>query len=499
MAAVAGCTSLPLRAQGHRQGYNVRRFGAVGNGRHLDSPAINRAIAACGAAGGGTVEVPAGTYLCGSIRLDNHINLHLDAGAVIVGAPIALGGYDRAETFYGHKYQDNGHSYFHNSLIWGVGLKDVAITGTGEINGGGLSTSASGWTRRHRAEARKVGVGDKSIALKLCTNVLIRNITIVHGGHFGILVTGCNLLTLNNVTIDTDRDGVDIDSCRNVCVSDCRINSPQDDGLCLKSSDALRKLVPTENVTITNCLLSGYKEGTLINGKMLPTRRENGRIKLGTESSGGFKNITISNCTFHDCMGLAIEEVDGAKLQNITVSNIAMYNVKDCPIYITLGDRDRSPPPVSPGQLKHVLISDITAMNVGKMSGIQITGLPHDLVDDIRLDNIRLMCNGGGTRGDARRDPRELGRGYPGPTHIGAMPAYGVFARHVRNLELSNIKVSYKKTDHRPAIICDDVHGLQINHFQAMVAKGVTSGRFTDVTRLSIRNSPILKSAGVLK
>ena len=484
-----------VSAQMAAQGYNVRRFGAVGNGKHLDSPAINRAIAACHANGGGTVEFPAGIYLCGSIHLKSNIDLHLEPGAEILGAPISLGAYDPAEAFAGKAYQDGGHTYFHNSLIWGENLKNVAITGMGEINGGGLTSDAYRWRKSHRAEiAKHIGVGDKAIALKLCTNVRIRNITIVHGGHFGILVTGCNLLTLNNITIDTNRDGVDIDCCRNTVVSNCRINSPNDDGLCLKATDALHKLWPTENVTITNCELSGFKEGTLLNGKMLPSKRENGRIKLGTESDGGFKNITISNCTFRDCLGLAVEEVDGAVLEDVNISNITMRNVKDCPIYITLGDRDRAPPPVTVGHLRHILISNILATNVGSMSGIQITGLPHHDVRDIRLDNIRLIFNGGGTRKDARRNPPELNRGYPGPTHIGVMPSYGVFVRHARNIELSNIKVSFKKTDYRPAMICKDVHGLQINHFEAQLAKGVTAANFVHVTKLQIRNSPVLKA-----
>ncbi len=471
--------------------YNVRAYGAVGNGKHLDSPAINRAIAAAAKAGGGTVEVPAGTYLCGSIHLKSNINLHLDSGATILGAPQSMHAYDKPEVFVGTAYQDGGHTYFHNSLIWGVGLHNVAITGMGEINGGGLIRYDKGVN--HGA----VDMGDKAIALKLCSHVLLQNITIFHGGHFGVLATGCDLLTLNNLIIDTDRDGVDIDACRNVCVSNCRINSPNDDGLCLKSTDALHRIQPTENVVITNCQVSGFKEGTLLNGKMILSshRYGYGRIKLGTESDGGFKNITISNCTFYDCMGLAIEEVDGGILQNVTISNIAMYDVRICPIYITLGDRNRAPPPVHTGQLKHILISNIIAENVSPESGIQITGLPGHDVKDIRLSNIRLMYRGGGTKKDALRVPPELGHKYPGPRHLGIMPAYGLFIRHAKNISLSNIKVTYKKTDYRPAVVCDDVNGLRINHLHAELAKGVVGGRFTAVSGLKIRNSPVLHGA----
>ncbi len=262
--------------------YNVKDYGASGDGKTLDHIAINSAIEAAANIGGGTVFLPAGTYLSGSIRMKSNINLHLDAGCVIFGAPQDIGAYDPQEPFEGQAYQDNGHTYFHNSLIWGVGLKNVSITGTGMINGGGLTDNRG-----------VEGKGSKAIALKLCTNVQIRNITIYHGGHFAIIVTGCNVVTLDNIIIDTNRDGIDIDCCTNTVVSNCIVNSPEDDGICIKSSYALGKEVITENLTITNCHVSGFEEGTLLDGRMLPCTKlygRYGRIKFGTESNGGFRN-----------------------------------------------------------------------------------------------------------------------------------------------------------------------------------------------------------------
>ena len=186
-------------------------------------------------------------------------------------------------------------------------------------------------------------LGNKAIALKLCRNVLIRDITIFHGGHFAILVTGCDNLTVDNVTMDTDRDGIDIDCCRNTMVSNCRINSPNDDGLCPKSTYALGELRPTENLTIVNCQVSGFEEGTLLDGTMKPSPNGNGRIKFGTESSGGFRNCTVANCTFRSCRGLALEEVDGGIMENITINNLTMMDVPDYAIYITTGKRNRTP------------------------------------------------------------------------------------------------------------------------------------------------------------
>ena len=485
--------------------YNVYDYGAVGDGKTLDSPAINSAIEACFQAGGGMVYLSAGTYLSGSIHLKSNINLHIAAGAIILAAPQEMNAYDLTEPFEGTAYQDFGHTYFQNSLIWGENLKNVSITGPGMIDGHGLTANTDNlnhmggfltWNNPDTSDSPKkyepVRVGNKTIALKLCRNVLIRDFTIYHGGHFAILATGCDGMTIDNVTIDTNRDGIDIDCCRNTTVSNCRINAPVDDALCLKSSFALGRNVITENLTIVNCQISGFKEGTLLDGTMKPSRVRNGRIKFGTEANGGFRNITVSNCTFRACRGLALEEVDGGIMENIVISDIAMMDVSDYPIYITLGDRHRGPNVTGPGTLRNILISNVVATGIDKMSGIQITGTPSQPIEGVRLENIRLIFIGGGTREDAARNPRELGRGYPEPGTLGNMPAYGVFARHVRDLELHNIRVSFMKEDLRPAMVCEDVDGLEIDNFKADLAEGISAARFKDVQRLVIRNSPVL-------
>jgi polygalacturonase len=479
--------------------FNVKTYGATGDGITLDSPSINKAIDACAQAGGGTVYFPAGTYLCGSIHLRSNIHLLIDAGATVLGAPQSMNVYDETEPWVNNPYEDGGHCYFHNSLIWGESLTNVSITGQGMINGGGLVRSdglldrMSGFTdgQDHKQYPPR-RLGNKAIALKLCRNVLIRDITIFHGGHFAILVTGCNNLTVDNVTMDTDRDGIDIDCCHNTMVSNCRINSPNDDGLCPKSSFALGSNVITENLTIVNCQVSGFQEGTLLDGTMKPSRSGVGRIKFGTESNGGFRNVTVSNCIFRHCHGLALEEVDGGILENITINNIAMMDVVDYPIYITLGDRNRGPAATN-GIVRNIQISNVVATGIDPKSGIQITGLPGDDLEGVHLDNIRLVFNGGGTAEDAARNPKELGTGYPEPGKIGVMPAYGLFARHVRGLELNDVHVSFKNDDARPAMICSDVDGLQIDDFKGQTLAGVAPARFEHVTGLDIRNSPGLQ------
>src|SRR3954453_20877578 len=324
---------------------DVRSFGAKGDGKAIDTPAINRTIEAAAAAGGGPVLFPAGTYLCYTIRLKSNVALYLEQGATILASDTGAGGqYDAAEPNQWDHYQDYGHSHWHNSLILGEDIHDFSILGPGLIWGKGLSRGT-----RQQPKAEDPGVGNKAISLKNCHNVILRDFSILHGGHFGILATGVDNLTIDNLMIDTNRDGMDIDCCRNVRVSNCSVNSPWDDGICLKSSFALGYARATEMVTISNCMVSGsYLEGTLLDATCKPFPAgdktwHTGRIKFGTESNGGFKNITVSNCVFEGCHGFAIESVDGAVIEDVSITNITMRGVLGAPIFVRLGARMRGP------------------------------------------------------------------------------------------------------------------------------------------------------------
>jgi parallel beta-helix repeat protein len=473
--------------------YNVKAYGAKGDGKQLDNKAIDKAITACANAGGGTVYLPAGTYLSGSIHLKSNINLFIDAGATILGAAPELKAYDEAEPFTDTAYQDGGHTYFHNSLIWGEHLTNVSITGRGKIDGGGLTSKDH--ENMGNPTGGSIGTGDKAIAIKLSTNILIRDITIFHGGHFAVLLTGCNLVTLDNLTIDTNRDGIDIDCCSNTTVSNCRVNSPHDDAICPKSSYALNRPFITENLTIVNCQVSGFREGTLLDGTMVPQKAgwSNGRIKFGTESNGGFRNCVVTNCTFRACNGLALEEVDGGIMDNIIVSNITMMDIYHYPIYVTLGRRNRGPAATTKmGIVKNILISNIIVTGADSLSGIQITGTPGYPVKNVKLSNISVQYKGGGTMEQGLKPFPELERGYPEPFLLGANPAYGIFIRHAEGVELDNISFTTLKPDARPAIIAADVNGLEINRFRMPGTKGQVVYKFEKVSGLKIDNSPLL-------
>ncbi|MBV9340841.1 MAG: glycoside hydrolase family 28 protein [Acidobacteria bacterium] len=449
--------------------YPVTRFGARADGNNVDSPAINTAIDAAARAGGGMVIFPAGTYLCYSLHLKSKVTLYFAPGAVLLAADSAIEGehgYDLAESNQPwESYQDFGHNHWHNSLIWGEGLEDVAIIGSGLIWGRGLSRGSGAGPR-----AEQAGVGNKSIALKNCRRVLLRDFSILHGGHFGILATGVDNLTIDNLTIDTNRDGMDIDCCRNVHVSNCSVNSPWDDAICLKSSFALGYARATEMVTITNCLVTGsFEEGTLLDaslrrfsaGAKLP---RTGRIKFGTESNGGFKNITISNCVFEGSNGLAIESVDGGVIEDVCVSNVTMRELTGPPIFIRLGSRMRGPAGVPIGTIRRITLSDITAMNAPfpRICSI-ISGIPGHYIEDAKLANFTLLHQGGGTTADRALELPEKEKDYPEPTMFGTTPAQGFFIRHAKGIEMSGIKIESAGDDQRPSFVLVDVEGADFS------------------------------------
>lgn len=484
--------------------FEVRDFGAKGDGNALDSPAVNRAIDAAAAAGGGTVRFSAGNYRCFSIRLKSNVSLYLDQGSTILAADPKDGDgkYDDPEPNQWEQYQDFGHSHWHNSLIWGENLENISILGPGRIWGKGLVRAGNQSRTKEQNDALgsapsdpragpfgypnprdavEKGWGNKSISLKLCRNVIIRDVSILHGGHFAILATGVDNLTIDNLKIDTNRDGIDVDACKNVRISNCTVNSPFDDGICPKSSFALGYARATENVTITNCQVSGYDEGTLLdgtykrefrnaNGTFQPT----GRIKFGTESNGGFKNITVSNCVFDYCRGLALEAVDGALLEDVSISNITMRDISNAPIFIRLGNRARGPKEsTTVGAVRRVNISDIVVYNADPKYSSIISGIPGHPIEDLRLSNIRVYSRGGGTKEQAALDPPEKEDTYPEPTMFGDLPAYGFFIRHVKALQMRDVEVSYLKDDLRPAYWLNDVVGVDFLHLKSQHASSV--------------------------
>jgi polygalacturonase len=531
--------------------FNVRAYGATGDGKTLDTDSINRAIGAAAAAGGGTVEFPAGTYLSFSIRLRSHITLHLGQGCVVVAAEAApgYGSYDAAEpNDWGDKFQfqDFGHSHFHNSLIWGDGLEDIAITGPGMIFGKGFPRANGGMGRKANSQAGPNGTlsqaeaaairasqlptaatapvasvtsnrgGNKSIGLVNCRNVTLRDFKILQGGWFALLAAGVDDFTIDNVRVDTNRDGLDIDACRNVRICNCSVNAINDDAIVLKSSYALGSFRDCENIVITGCEVTGYDPGSVFDGsyrheQALAVDRDGptGRIKFGTESSGGLRNVVIANCVFDRSRGLALESVDGGIIENVSVTNIVMRNLCNSAIFVRLGNRARSPAGTPVGAIRGVTISHVVATDVDARYPVIIAGIPGHPVEDVRLSDIRISSRGGLTLDDVARQPPELvntfflrgpglagprepfsppeqEKAYPEPSMFGLLPAYGIYVRHASGLELRDVDLGFAKDDTRPAIVLDDVAGADFEHVNARRSGGAPLFVLRRVTDFSV-------------
>jgi polygalacturonase len=304
--------------------------------------------------------------------------------------------------------------------------------------------------------------------------------------------------TIDGVKIDTNRDGIDVDACRNVRISNVSVNSPVDDAIVFKTSYALGYLRPTENVTLTNSFVSGFQEGSLLDGTYRtvppgtmsegPVATPVGRVKLGTETNGDFRNVTISNVVFDHCRGLALETVDGSHVEDVAISNLTMREVGNAPIFVRLGRRMRGPAEMRSGSVRRVSISNVEVYNSSVTQAVFIAGLPEHPIEDLRISGVRLAVAGGAPAEQAAVKVPEMETGYPEPYYFGKLPAYGFFVRHVRGLRLDDVEVSHLEPDARPAFVLEDVHDVDFHHVTAeatpgtptLVLRGVTDFRAED-------------------
>lgn len=412
--------------------HDVRRYGAKGDGTALDTGAIQSAIDACSHSGGGTVLFPAGTYRSGTLDLKSHVTLQLEAGATLRGSASLADYPSRIPAL--RSYTD---TYTEKSLIYAENIENIAICGQGAIDGQG-----SGFHGPYK-------VRPYLMRFVNCRDVSVTGITIRDSPMWVQHYLACERVDIRGITVHSrvnqNNDGIDIDSCAAVRISDCDIWSG-DDAIVLKAT--LDRVC--RDVVVSNCILSSACNA----------------LKLGTESNGGFENIAFSNCTIRETRlaGLAIEMVDGGLLDRITVTNLAMNGV-GTPIFVRLGNRARpfveggAQPPM--GSLRNVSISNLQADVCGK-TGCAIAGLPGHRIENLSLDNIRLSFVGGGKAADARRTVPEQADRYPEHSMFGALPAYGFYCRHASNVRFRNIETTFTHDDERPGLLCDDVEDLEI-------------------------------------
>lgn len=422
-------------------GLDPKTLGAKADGHTLDTMAVQAAIDQCTQQGGGTVRFSPGVYLCGSLHLRSNVTLSLEAMAVIRGSTDRAD-YDPYEVLPFRNDADKETSFFHLALIWGEDIENIAILGSGTIDG----------NRPKRG-------GAKPIALKRCRHVRIEGITIRNAPNYCISLLGTDYVNIDGVNIfDSYCDGIDPDCCRHVRISNCHIES-WDDAIVPKSSFSLGERRSTEFITVTNCQLS-----TACNC-----------FKLGTESGGDFKYITVSNCVMfpfkgkHPISGIALESVDGSNISGVAVSNISMVDV-ETPIFLRLGNRGRDMQTPTPGTLRNVLISNVVAE--GATRACSIAGIPGHSVEGVTLSDIRLTFQGGGRKEDLHAEVPELEPRYPEANMFKQLPAYGLFVRHANDVTLRNFQLLTTHEDPRHALYCEDVAGLDIDDLSAPTAKG---------------------------
>lgn len=454
--------------------FNVRAYGARGDGTALDTRAIQSAVDACGKKGG-EVLFPPGTYRSGTIELRSHVTLRLMRGAVLSGSTDLKDYIEKVPSV--RSYTDK---YVKRSLIFGDGLEDVGISGEGTIDGNGAAPQfkVNDYYRRPYV-----------IRLVACKGVGISGVTLRNSPMWMQLYLACENVTVSGIRVfnhgNRNNDMIDFDGCRNVTMTGC-IGDTDDDGITIKSTSP----AASEHIAISNCVVSSHCNA----------------IKMGTESVGGFRNIAISNCvvkpsdnkgvvygTPDGISGIALEIVDGGVMEHITISNITIDRV-GTPLFIRLGNRARKYTDDAPvpgvGSLRNVLISGITARGANATSSI--TGIPGHPVEGIVLRDIRLISSGAGEAKDTVRPVPENEAKYPEALMFGTkLPAYGLYIRHAKGIDLNGVTCMLDAPDIRPALVCEDVEGIGIDGLAVAPPVDAPAALFSDVRNAFMRGSRV--------
>jgi hypothetical protein len=468
----------------HQRIFDVMDFGAAADGTTLDSPSINKAIDACNSAGGGTVYVPPGTYLCGTVVLKSNVTLYLEAGATLLGSKNIRDYLPQRQSQNPDTAQDN--SVFVNDLgdagsfhlIFARDVENVRLAGLGKIDGQGQAF----WAQNGRVPPKPEDLWRDTIAhgwkalpprpspmleFYNCKNLHINNIHLENSAGWTLRPIHCDNVFIRGISIKNpvygpNCDGIDPTCCQNVFISDCLIDTG-DDAICLKSENPYGEPLRTsKNITITNCVLSGCCNG----------------FKFGTATHGGYENILFYNSViFNDDVplnyriiaGIAVEMVDGGWVDGVLISNIRMQRVRT-PIFIRRGNR-RPRPDGTPGTLRGVMIENIHAS--GSILTSSISGIEGFDVEDVTLSNIRIDSEENGKADWVNRKIPETEKVYPEAREFGKLPSYGFYCRHVTGLRLRNVEFKSGADEARPAIVCDDVKNLDINGLASMPIVGM--------------------------
>ncbi len=439
--------------------FNVRDYGAAGNGTANDTPAINKAIAAANAAGGGTVRFTAGTYKsANSIHLLSNVTLQLDSGSTIIGASGT--GYDHAEVNPNDAYQDYGHSHFHDAMIWGDRLTNIGITGSGTIDGGGFLAI-------HETDTPGNGQADKILSLTRCSGLTLNAITMHRAGHFAALINGCDGVSSDGLVIDTatDRDGWNIINTQHVTITNIKI-SAQDDALAFKSDWALGQRFPQGNVRVTGAQLSAQ----CCDGLM-----------FGSETCSDFSDYVFDTITVAsgDKSGLGIVSMDGANISDVHYRNVTLSGVAS-PIFQKVGARERCGDNPGVGSIHDITYENVTATGKGPQTPTLWGADTSHQISNISFVNVNVTVPGGSAN---------LGTGVPSddttaynPSSIGTRPSYGWYLHNAKSIQFSGGSLRFASNDNRPAVIADTGSAVTFDHLTAQAGMGAPYDvRFQDI------------------
>lgn len=428
--------------------YDVADFGAVGDGKTLDTKAIQSALDTCQKAGGGTVYVAPGIYLSGTIHLRSNISLYLSAGATIQGSP-EVSDYETDDSAY---REGMPAAFSGGYLVYAENIENASIVGMGRIDGQGRAfwtESENGDTaspRDYRPRAM--------IYMKNCRNLLFRDISLHCSPCFTLWLLGCDDVNIDGISIRNpydgpNTDGLDIDCCRNVRISNCLIQAG-DDCIALKSdASRLGENRPCENVVVNNCTLSS------------PTCA----VRVGYEGDAPIRNCTFSNLSIFDTRtGIDILSVvpgpykqwcmirAGAQIEGLVFNNIVMQNVAR-PIYMWLGNESEYP---LLGVIRNVKISNVVAY---ASNTCFIGGCPEANIEGIELLNIKLVMKGSIDEQDIRLPDVWGGSQHP----------YGLFCRYVRRMKVRDLHIDWRLAhgNWQNQILGENVEEMEITGFSS--------------------------------
>lgn len=431
------------------QNFNVLDYGAVADGSSLDTQAVQNAIDACHANGGGKVFIPSGkTVRIGTIYLKSFVTLHVANGAVLIGSPDIK---DYATDTHKNMYKNEPH--MDRCLIFAKDAQNIAIEGYGTIDGNGYTSNFT----------KKKGGRPMLIRFVNVTDIRVSDITLQNPAAWTSAWLYCSNIAVNGIKIHSrangNGDGLDFDGCTNVSVTNSFFDN-SDDSICIQASLPEK---PAKNIAISNCHFTTKWGG----------------IRIGLLSRGAISSVTVSNCTFRDIQdsGLKIQQCEGGEMKNMVFSNLVMENVPR-PVFMTFTQQRASVDtpegvlePLS--RMHNFSFNNIIVDNTegDKNAAFFITGYPGHAIEHVSLSNIQFTVTGGGTKTDAQKQipeyTQEVLKGWwPEFGLVGTLPASGIYARHIKGFSVDNFKMISLNQDARPMVQVKNVHQATYNNLQ---------------------------------